>query len=177
MRSGNDGADRYFLAWGHHTPQKNGLRWVTPVEGRDLSSRQTQDVVRDQEIGQPINSAKCSETADGVTRESEGRSGLSLLRFVRQDIARGHSGACLCSVPLEQGRAGCGWSRLHGCRSVRGAAVAWGTGACAQGGELPTGAHQTSVHPEGQLNDEATQAQAAGYLDPTGSGVHDSSAA
>ena len=45
-----------------------------PVEGRDLSSRQTQDVVRDLEIGQPINSEKCSETADGVTRESEGRS-------------------------------------------------------------------------------------------------------
>jgi len=43
-----------------------------PVEGRDLSSRQTQDVVRDVEIGQPINSEKCSETTEGVTRESEG---------------------------------------------------------------------------------------------------------
>jgi hypothetical protein len=42
------------------------------VEGRDLSSRQTQDVVRDLEIGQPINSEECSETADGVTGESEG---------------------------------------------------------------------------------------------------------
>ena len=30
---------------------------VTPVEGRDLSSRQTQYVVKDLEIGQPINSA------------------------------------------------------------------------------------------------------------------------
>jgi hypothetical protein len=28
-----------------------------PVEGRDLSSRQTQYVVKDLEIGQPINSA------------------------------------------------------------------------------------------------------------------------
>ena len=34
------------------------------MEGRDLSSRQTQDVVRDLEIGQPINSEECSETAD-----------------------------------------------------------------------------------------------------------------
>ena len=42
---------------------------VTLVEGRDLSSRQTQDVVRDLEIGQPINSEEGSETADGVTRE------------------------------------------------------------------------------------------------------------
>src|SRR5882724_11752581 len=43
---------------------------VTPVEGRDLSSRQTQYVVKDLEIGKPINSNKCSEAADGVARES-----------------------------------------------------------------------------------------------------------
>src|SRR6202040_3131921 len=43
-----------------------------PVEGRDLSSRQTQFVVKDMEIGQPINSEECSETADGVARESKG---------------------------------------------------------------------------------------------------------
>ena len=41
-----------------------------PVEGRDLSSRQTQYVVKDMEIGKPINSDKCSEAADGVARES-----------------------------------------------------------------------------------------------------------
>src|ERR1700740_1975277 len=40
-----------------------------PGEGRGLSSRQTQDAVRNLEIGQPSNSEKCSETADGVTRE------------------------------------------------------------------------------------------------------------
>src|SRR6266436_3372231 len=40
--------------------------------GRDLSSRQTQDVVRDLEIGQPIDSEEGSETADGVARESKG---------------------------------------------------------------------------------------------------------
>src|ERR1700747_3709358 len=54
-----------------------------PGEGRGLSSRPTQDVVRDLEIGQPTNSEKSSETADGVTRESEGGSRLSLLRSVR----------------------------------------------------------------------------------------------
>src|ERR1700730_14801341 len=43
---------------------------ATPVEGRDLSSRQTQYVVKDAEIGQPINSENCSEAADGVARES-----------------------------------------------------------------------------------------------------------
>jgi MFS family permease len=40
------------------------------VEGRDLSSRQTQYVVKDLEIGKPINSENCSEAADGVARES-----------------------------------------------------------------------------------------------------------
>src|SRR3974377_154373 len=45
--------------------QYRGSR-VMPGEGRDLSSRRTQDVVRDLEIGQPINSEECSETADGV---------------------------------------------------------------------------------------------------------------
>jgi hypothetical protein len=40
-----------------------------PGEGRGLSSRPTQDAVRDLEIGQPSNSEKRSDTADGVTRE------------------------------------------------------------------------------------------------------------
>ena len=40
------------------------------MEGRDLSSRQTQYVVKDLEIGKPINSNNCSEAADGVARES-----------------------------------------------------------------------------------------------------------
>jgi hypothetical protein len=57
-----------------------------PVEGRGLSSRQTQDVVRDREIGRPSNSEECSEAADGVTRESEGRSRLPLLCPVRQSM-------------------------------------------------------------------------------------------
>src|SRR5215213_3232793 len=77
-----------------------------PVEGRGLSSRQTQQVARDREIGRPNNSDTCSKAADGVTRKSEGRSQLSLLRAVRQDWPRRHPGACLCPVPLEQGRPG-----------------------------------------------------------------------
>src|SRR5579864_7789772 len=113
-----------------------------PVEGRDLSSGRTQYVVRDLEIGQPINSEKCSETAEGVARESEGRSRLSFLRPVRQDQPRGHPGPCVCPVPLQQGRTGCRWSGVRGYRSVWGAAVAWRTGACAQAGELPAGAYQ-----------------------------------
>ena len=99
-----------------------------PVEGRGLSSRPTQHVVRDPEIGQPSNSKKCSETADGVTRESQGGSRISLLRSVRQDQPRGYPGACLCPVPLEQGRTGSRRSGLCGHRSVWGGAVAESSG-------------------------------------------------
>src|SRR5438445_2652655 len=73
----------------------------------------------DAEIGQPSNSEECSEATDGVTRESEVSAGLPLLRAVRQDQPRRHSGPCLCSVPLEQGRAGDGRSGVRGCRGVR----------------------------------------------------------
>src|SRR6267142_2808106 len=73
-----------------------------PVEGRGLSSRRTQQAVRDREIGQPNNSETCSKAADGVTRESEGRSRLLLLCPVRQDQPRRHPGACLCPVPVQQ---------------------------------------------------------------------------
>src|SRR5271156_4366638 len=114
-------------------------------------------------IGKPINSETCSKAADGVTRESEGRSRLSLLRAVRQDQPRRHLGLCLCPVPLEQGRAGCGWPGLCGYRSVWGGTVAGRTGACAQAGEVPTGADQTRVYTEGQR-----QTQAAGHLDCAG---------
>src|SRR5882724_5339828 len=56
------------LGW-RRGSQYRGSR-VTPGEGRDLSSRLTQQMVRDLEIGQPINSENCSETADGVARAS-----------------------------------------------------------------------------------------------------------
>ena len=111
-------------------------RFVVPLkpdnagEGRDLSSRQTQDAARDLEIGQPINSGQRSETADGVARESEGRTRLSLLRPLRQDQPRRHSGARLCPVPLQQGRAGRGPPGLRGRRDVWGGAMAGRTGAC-----------------------------------------------
>lgn len=59
-----------------------------PVEGRSLSSRRTQASGEGQEIGKPINSDKRPEAAEGVARESEGRSRLSFLRTIRQDQPR-----------------------------------------------------------------------------------------
>ena len=46
-----------------------------PVEGRGLSSRRTQQVAKDLEIGQPNNSEECSETADGVARKAKAEAG------------------------------------------------------------------------------------------------------
>ena len=59
-----------------------------PVEGRDLSSRQTQYVVKDLEIGQPINSAsgqilqkalrvKLSSSRGGITEQGRSYNGLN----------------------------------------------------------------------------------------------------
>src|SRR5260221_5128977 len=91
------------------------------------------------EIGKPSNSETCSETADGVTRESEDRSRLSLLRPLRQDQPRGYSCARLRSVSLQQGRSGSGRPGFCGHRDVWGRAMAGRPGACAQGRDLPPG--------------------------------------
>src|SRR5438876_780289 len=68
-----------------------------PVEGRDLSSRQTQDVVRDLEIGQPINSEECSETAEGVPRPTprpNPHSASGTLHSRRQPCSRAAAPPC-----------------------------------------------------------------------------------
>src|SRR6202049_1174788 len=84
-----------------------------PVEGRDLSSRQTQYVVKNMKIGKPINSDKCSEAADGVARESEGvkscpRAGCE--RF-----------ACPVVCPVKAGM----FSRRQTCRGRSQSPVVW----------------------------------------------------
>jgi hypothetical protein len=61
-----------------------------PVEGRGLSSRQTQQAARDREIGKPNNSETCSEAADGVARKSEAEAGYRFYalydKLSREDI-------------------------------------------------------------------------------------------
>ncbi len=58
-----------------------------PVEGRDLSSRQTQDVVKDMEIGQPINSEiGGARERKGVTPVREPDAGDLHVRFDERDV-------------------------------------------------------------------------------------------
>src|SRR5260370_36271388 len=99
------------LGW-RRGSQYRGSR-VTPVEGRDLSSRQTQQVVRDLEIGQPINSENCSETAEGVARESEGV----------KSCPRAGCGRSACPVvcPAKAGM----FSRRQTCRGRRQSPLVW----------------------------------------------------
>ena len=88
-----------------------------PVEGRGLSSRPTQDAVRNLEIGRPSNSEKCSEAADGVTRERR-REVLSESRM------RGAIGEADMSLPVQvwsvQSRAGRAGASLAGVAATRG---------------------------------------------------------
>src|SRR5712691_3147033 len=72
-----------------------------PVEGRGLSARQTQQAVRDREIGQPNNSETCSEAADGVARKSEGRS--CSCRLVLSQAQTGQVKFAVLSVPQDAG--------------------------------------------------------------------------
>ena len=107
----------------------------------DLSSRQTHDVVRNLEIGQPINSEECSETADGVARESEGRSWLSLLRLYdkisRKDVLA-HAYAQCRSNKGAPGIDGQDFADIEAYGVQR-----WlgELGACAQAGDLSTRTH------------------------------------
>src|SRR5580700_9022594 len=88
-----------------------------PVEGRGLSSRQTHDVVKDLEIGQPINSKECPESADGVARERR-REVLSESRM------RGAIGEADVSLPVQvwsvQSQASRAGASLAGVAATRG---------------------------------------------------------
>jgi len=149
------------------TAEAGQRRWR---EGASVS-RQTHDVVRDLEIGQPINSAECSETADGVyTRKRRQKPGIASTplydKISREDILA-HAYAQCRSNKGAPGVDGQDFADIEAYGVQR-----WlgETGACAQAGDLSTGSHQKSVHPEGQR-----QTPAAGHLDLAGSGLHDGS--
>jgi hypothetical protein len=54
----------------------------------------------EREIGQPSNSAECSEATDGAPCQSEGRAGLQPSRAVRQAVPRGCAASRLPVLPV-----------------------------------------------------------------------------
>ena len=95
-----------------------------------------------QEIGKPSHSRKRSEATDGVTCESEGRSGHPLLRAVRQALSTGRIGVRLHPLPCQARGSGCGRANVRAGGELRAGAVAWGAGVRTQRGELSTGGCQ-----------------------------------
>src|ERR1700719_2347523 len=73
-------AGRFGVAERPVIPMKPGNAGGGKEPQFKTSARRGEDL----EMGQPSNSEECSETANGVTRESEGGSWLSALRPVRQ---------------------------------------------------------------------------------------------
>jgi len=128
---------------------------VIPGEGRDLSSRRTQYVVRDLEIGNLSTPNGVQKLPEGVARESEGRSRLSLLRPVRQDQPRGYPGPRLCPVPAPT-RVHRVWmvktSRTSKRMGCNGGLANW---RLRSGRRLTDLTHQKSVHTEGQWQTQA----------------------
>ncbi len=115
--------------------------------------------------GSLSNTEEDSETARRLYGRRR-RSRLPFLCPVRQDLPRRHLASRLCPVPIQHGRAGCGWSGFRGHRGVWAAAVARGTGACAQAADLSTGPGPESDHTEDQR-----RISAAGHIDRARSSV------
>src|ERR1700719_2855872 len=140
-----------------------------PVEGRSLSSRPAQDVVRTWRWGNLATPKSVQKLQTALHAKAKAEAGYRLYalydKLSRDDILAHAYAQCCYNKGAGSGRPG-----LCGYRGVRGRAVAWRTGACAQAGNLPAGADQTRVYTEGQR-----QAQAAGHLDRAGPGLQDSS--
>lgn len=144
-----------------------------PVEGRALVQVNVESGKRG-EIGQPGNSAKCSEAADCITCESEGRTRVSVLSSVRQGVSSGYPGLGLCPVQANDGAAGVDGQTFEdieaygkkGRRSVDREiadietdgreAMAWGTGARAQEQDVPAAGGQKGPHSEAKQPEEKT---------------------
>ena len=145
-------------------------RLVVPLkpgggEGRGFGSGQTHDG-EGLEIGRPINSGQRSETADGVARESEGRTRLpaaSTPSTTRSAARTFWRMPMLSAAPTRARRA---WTVRTSRPSRRtGSSDGWANWRLRSGRRLTDRINQTRFHTEGQR-----QAQAAGHLNLAGSG-------
>ena len=132
-----------------------------PVEGRGLSSGQTQDVVRDRRLGNlstPKSVQKLQRALHAKAKTEAGYRFYALYdKIYREDILA-HAYAQCRSNKGAPGVDGQDFADVEAYGVER-----WlGELALAlKGGDVPTGSDQTSVYPESQR-----QTQAAGHLDP-----------
>src|SRR5713226_1900953 len=141
-----------------------------PVEGRDLSSRPTQKVVKDRSLGNlstPKSVRKLQRALHAKAKAEAGYRFYALYDKISRDDILAHAYAQCRSNKGAPGVDGQEFADVEAYGVQR-----WlGELALARRqGDLPTGSHPTSVHPEGQW-----QASTAGHPDPTGSSLHDSS--
>src|ERR1700691_2199284 len=87
----------------------------------------------EREIGQPSNSAECSEATGSAPCQSEGRAELSVPYAVRQAVPRGRAASRLPVLPCESRSAGGGRGAVRGHRGVRHGTLARRAGEDAQG--------------------------------------------
>jgi len=109
--------------------------------GTDLSSRRRTQYVKvpgTRRLGNLTTPESVQKLQKALPRESEGRSRLSFLRLYDKISREDIPGSCLRPVSLQQGRTGCGWTGPSRISRCMGAAMAWRTGACAQGRDVPT---------------------------------------
>jgi hypothetical protein len=102
------------------------------------------------EIGKPANSNKCSETIDGITRQSEGRIRVPVLPSIRQDLSTGRARLCLPKLQGQQRGRRSGWSKIRRYRILWRRTLAWGTGGTAEEARLPTGSGQAGLDSEAE---------------------------
>src|SRR6185312_3994342 len=110
----------------------------------------------EREIGQPGNSAECSEATDGAPCQSEGRAELSVPRAVRQVVPRGRAESCLPVLPREPRCAGGGRGAFRGHRSGGGGTLAWRAGEEAQREDVSGGGDPPGAYPKAQRQVAAT---------------------
>ncbi len=110
----------------------------------------------EREIGQPSNSAECSEATDGAPCQSEGRAELSVPCALRQAVPRGCAAFCLPVLPREPRRPGGGRSAFRGHRSEGCGTLARRVGEDAQREDVPGGSDSPGVYPKAQRQVAAT---------------------
>ena len=119
-----------------------------PVEGRGLSSRQTQQVARDREIGQPTTPKRVQKLQTALHAKAKAEANYRFYalydKISREDILAHAYAQCRSN----KGAPGVDGQDFAGYRGVWSGAVVGRTGACPQAGDLPTGADQTRVQPK-----------------------------